>query len=83
MSFRVYLIFEGSNREFVEERADLHEACRVAFDLADDFGQQQTEDAGGLLIKVSIYRGEVLEISIEIKRDGLLGHKAAPILRAM
>jgi len=83
MGLAVYLIFEDGKRDRVEEFDDLSEAAGYAIKLADEIGQRPTGDGHGPPLKVAVYRGDWLEIAIQIMRGGLAGHKGGPKSRSM
>lgn len=83
MAYSIYAILQDGTREQAGKFVDLCDAADEAFRIADDdvayasIGDPPRPD------RICVYRGAKLELSVKVRRGGLLGNRGAPILRSM
>lgn len=70
MTWQVFVLFDGAERDLVEEFSDLGAAASFALTLADNAGRRNGQ-VGPPPKAVEIFRGDWLEISIQVLPGGL------------
>ena len=82
MSFFLFILYESGSRQLIGEFDNLADACGKAFRIADAAGEQQLFNAYGRPVKVNIYMGDRLEVSVRVVAGGLAARKDASTRRS-
>jgi hypothetical protein len=69
-TFHMVLVSSDQSREPVDgKHADLDTACRTAFQIAAEAARPGWRTSGARPIRVSVYRDDAFELSIEVAHD--------------